>query len=345
MDSLFADISSFQARTGPSKPTRNIDQDIAEIYALFAANPEPAGFVESLIRFIAEKKITYSYRHPRFISYLEEPQRREKNFLKRYNVVEINRETPNVYHNVFPYQLRDQQDSGEITLCTYLIDSYGLHLGLYENIFEIGTGHKFLSPDRSGEVFVLVAGEILIQDNQLIYNFESGSYMEKYFSGNSFPLFKQFLIEAVGLILGRSTVARPFSTVEFTTESLFPKRDFPLVSNLRYHLTRNPDLTIMDEQKEDIRNVIYFNDVAGAQVYFSRHPYQQVMIEQDGIVYTNPDPSQPTLFVDRNSMFSGMRKRKSKSRKSSSRRRCWRGYEKRGTKWKNGRRVNNCVKK
>lgn len=281
------------------KTPRSIEQDIDELKEIFnRVGGDPERFVREYTAFLDSQYKTYEYLSPNVSTTSVSSILREKRYGK-YNVLDRYTQSPNVYHNVYPYQFRDQHEEGELTLFTYVIDSEGLHLGHYQNMFEIGTGHSFLMGRNQDEYYnVIAAGEILLQNNELLFNFESGTFMRTA-RVDEFPRYKDFLIDIVGLILSRAPIGREFSSVTFTEKTIFPKGDFPLIGTLQRQLRESPTTQVLvDDEKYDIRDELYFTDVAGAQRYFSRHPYQQVMIQQNQRVYTNPYKSQPTVFVD-----------------------------------------------
>lgn len=294
------------------KPKRSVEQDIEELKEIFnRVGGDPERYVRECIDFLNSRYELYDYSSVSISATHVSSDLRQKRFGK-YQVFDRYTSSPNVYNNIYPYQFRDQQEEGELTLFTYVIDSSGLHLGHYQNMFEIGTGHSFLLPRNQNENYydIIAAGEVLLQDNSLLFNFESGTFMRD--AGlNRFPRYKEFLIDIVGLILSRAPIGREFSSVTFTEDALFPKGDFPLVGTLQRQLRESPTtMVLVDDEKYDIRDELYFTDVAGAQRYFSRHPYQQVMIHQFQRVYTNPYKSQPTVFVDIEQLYTGKRRRR-----------------------------------
>ena len=278
------------------KPKIGRDDLVEDLYDLLQqVQHNPIILAKRIAQLVDEKSKTYD-----FINYPSSSMKsrnRSKIFTyerHKYSLDNIEESSPDIYHNIYPYSLRDFLEEGEISLFTYLIDSDGLHIARYNNVFEFGTGHMYLTDFLKEDPYIIAAGELLIQDNTLFFNLQSGSYMKE-MNLNETPRYKAFLIDAVKDILSYSPFV-PFDSVDYVEEVLFPFI-FPQRWELEKDLARAGNKVIVDE-KENLADLIRYRTVEEAQEYFSRYPYERVNILQDGIVYTNPYRDRPSTFIN-----------------------------------------------
>jgi hypothetical protein len=306
MSDFFGSISSFKKKEVAPRRNATIDEYVDILRDIYKnVGPDPQQFImrmdNKLEQIQRDENIQLDYRFlPRTGDYKKRSKTLTFNKI-RYSMATESVVPDRVYHNVYPATLRDAMEEKEVMYLTYLVDRAGLHMGRYDNIFEIGTGHGLLFTNEfKGFQTILAAGEIEIDAdlNRIRFNFQSGTYM-KDANIDRLPLYKKFLVEFVGAVLSRvNPDQETFLEVVFQDDILFPNI-FPTLQTLRKDLIDRPDKVIDVEQKVGMDRVILFSTVGEAKSYFSRHPYERVDIRQGGVVYHNPYPDEPTLFIAR----------------------------------------------
>jgi hypothetical protein len=297
----------------PKKPnvSREDDYIVTQLYEILVhAERNPKVLVNHMIELYERESKTRSWSDS--LSSTAKGRKREKLVRvggKEYNIKDIEAPSPDIYHSVYPYVFRDDLEEGEIAFFTFMIDMDGLHIARYHNLFEFGTGHVYLPDPQKEDTFMIAAGELMIQDNQLLFNLQSGSFMKE-LNLDATPKYKTFLVHAVKNILSYSPL-HPFDRVDFVEEVIFPSI-FPLNWELRRDLAL-PGYVITSDEKSNFMEDVGYETVEEAMDYFSRYPYERVRISQDGIVFTNPYPDQPNRFVRDDDLYSG-RRRKSRRR-------------------------------
>jgi hypothetical protein len=240
-----------------------------------------------------------------------------------------------VYHNIYPYQISPERKE----FFTYLFDESGLHIGRFKNSFEIGTGHEKLSLEEDAQrgVKILIAGEMVVHEGKVIFNFLSGTYSKELHLENN-PEYKQLLIYLVSKEFSRGDMS-----VEYTEAELFPDV-FPSVTD-SIEDCKEPTNSIGvkykgSDSKRDFCKDVRIRDVDSAIQYFRYNPYQHILIpDKKKVKYHNPDPENPTSFVpyvepeQRNSGYrkSSVSKRNSGYRKKSASSKRNSGYRKKSS--------------
>ena len=122
---------------------------------------------------------------------------------------------------VLPYQL--PRDDAPVYY-TYVIDGYGMGFGRVLDSLEMGVAHQMIVRHEMDPV--IIAGELMIQDNRLWFNFESGTFSKiKNLKKN--PVLKHYLMDLVTLLFQlyhRGDLG--LDQVTYTDDILFPAQPF-----------------------------------------------------------------------------------------------------------------------
>ena len=312
----------------PSKSYKRVSieeyiDDVKKIYYHTGANPET--FIKRLIDFegdIDRELDKSKYYGIKFDNYrpsaYDTRQRAKEHLIKGKKITVQNYYEPSyehIYNNIYPYVFRNNMEEGEILYFTYVLSTRGLVLGKFVDVFEMGTGHGYLVEEEEEDT-VLCAGELLLFNNTLTFNFQSGSYM-KNVELDKKPLWKAFLIEFTGKVLSSTPHGeRKFDKVEYAEGVVFPSI-FPTINSIKNYLRFPGNKMVMEEEQKDIditrmignfklpeleegeipNQEIFSISLDDAQKYFKHYPYQKVRIISEGIEYTNPYPHKPSLFL------------------------------------------------
>jgi len=122
---------------------------------------------------------------------------------------------------VLPYQLpRDE----ETVYYTYVIDTHGIGYGRILDSLEMGVAHQMLVMNERDPV--IIAGEIRIRGNDLIFNFESGTFSRDKKLDKRLDV-KHFLITLVTLLFQMHRDGeRGFDSVTYTDDIILPSQAF-----------------------------------------------------------------------------------------------------------------------
>jgi len=260
--------------------------------------------------------------------------------------------SPAVYHNQFPYEVLPEKD----TFYTYLLNDKGLHIGEVDHLFEFGVGHSRIGINKENIKYnnaslikgqqllnkkrVLVAGELKISpsNKKIQFNFISGTFMLHHTFIKNMLWYKQFIIKALQTIFGY----RLDYDVDFIDNELIKTDSVPFPTFNQILTECATKRTMMDFSDTSLlptprgntlcKAVIEAStSVPSAQEFFKKHPYEEIRIKMSGTTYHNPDPENPSNFVEINqqsynsnaterlSQEGGKRRRKTRRRSRRSR--------------------------
>lgn len=122
---------------------------------------------------------------------------------------------------LLPYQLpRDE----ETVYYTYVIDVHGIGYGRILDSLEMGVAHQMLVMNERDPV--IIAGEIRIRGNDLIFNFESGTFSRDKKLDKRLDV-KQYLITLVTILFQMHRDGeRGFDSVTYTDDIILPSQAF-----------------------------------------------------------------------------------------------------------------------
>lgn len=313
------------------------------------SKPDVATFVRDVIQ-LRESKTFPSADNPSITiqERYDFPFRFQENYLCSNKIYDMNGNkyriqsfllSEHIFHNVLPYELRARLPLP--AYFTYLLNNNGLHLGWIRNSFEFGACHYKLGVDpetvRSsnrmefaldGMKTVIIAGEMKLDENDIWFNFESGTFTKEMKLPN-FPKYQEYLISTLTTIFGYTPPdEKPFRSVQFVEGVLLPKDVFPTLGEIHQECSdpRN-QLEVKYAGSEEFVNFCEearLTNLDKVRAYFERNPYEYVRVSFDeGLTtYHNPEPVHPARFevID-----VGSKKRKEmafgKARRSNPRRR------------------------
>jgi hypothetical protein len=122
---------------------------------------------------------------------------------------------------LLPYQLPRDEES---VYYTYVIDVHGIGYGRILDSLEMGVAHQMLVMNEKDPV--IIAGEIMIRGNDLLFNFESGTFSKAKNLHKRLDI-KQFLITLVTILFQMHHEGeRGLDSVTYTDEIILPAQAF-----------------------------------------------------------------------------------------------------------------------
>lgn len=161
----------------------------------------------------------------------------EYDYLVKYN--HKLRNTSRIYENVLPCSL--PRTTRVKTYYTYILTRYGLVCGLILDSLELGTGHQMLVREEDDEVYI--AGELELFENNLQFNFMSGTY-SALLKLDTNPNLKGNLIQLLTALFTVCEQDVPLA-ISFTDKTLFPIKS-PSIQEVEEFCSRFPNQLFTD---------------------------------------------------------------------------------------------------